>query len=137
MAYSKVLTIEPDNLNAKNSLNDLRKRIPGDLPPPNAVRMKISNKESEVRGDEMADKQDADDLAKLIIPKRLVPNKFSKMAQTMQVPKSNEFRGCEATATNRPHVQKTTFSNNKKRPEIVMSKGNVTTYDNGIVIEEL
>lgn len=122
---------------AKNSLTDLRHRVP-DLPPPNAFRMKVSDKGTPPEQGR-TDKDDADELAKLIIPKKIVQNKFAKMANSMEYMKNaknnanNKAINGDAAAAVRPKLMK----NPNKRPEIVMSKGNVTTYDNGVVIEEL
>lgn len=85
-----------------------------------------------------------DDFAKLIIPKTIIPSRLAKMASVMgaNVSKSgknvtNQKNASNAKAQRAVSGKKnpTIFRNGS--PKIVMSKNNFTTYDNGIVIEEL
>lgn len=89
-------------------------------------------------------KQEDDDFAKLIIPKKIVPSRLAKFASAMgtNVSKTgkNNTNQKAASIRNAQHTvsdkRNPTIMRNGT-PKIVMSKDNFTTYDNGIVIEEL
>lgn len=82
-----------------------------------------------------------DDFAKLIIPKTIIPSRLAKMASVM----GSKTTKNETTQRNVSNAKAQRTVSDKRNPtimrngspKIVMSKNNFTTYDNGIVIEEL
>lgn len=88
------------------------------------------------RGTEKKLEQADDDFAKLIIPKKIVPSRFAKIASAMGANMSKAGKNqANQKAVSNEKAQRTIMRNGT--PKIVMSKNNLTTYDNGVVIEEL
>lgn len=95
---------------------------------------------SQVKDNGKKVQQEDDDFAKLIIPKKIVPSRFAKIAAAMggNVSKANKNQANQKAASNEK-AQRTVSARKPTimPPKIIMSKKNVTTYDNGVVIEEL
>lgn len=115
------------------------------IPAISVTKPQTKSNTSQAKDTGKKEQQADDDFAKLIIPKTIIPSRLAKMASVMgaNVSKSgknvtnqkNAFNAKDQRAAVSGKKNPTIFRNGS--PKIVMSKNNFTTYDNGIVIEEL
>lgn len=142
--YTILLGYDAANPVAVNAMRKLREQMP-DKPPENAHRMKITSNTNVKTVEKSSTKEQIiqpkthspkNDLAELIIPKRIVPSKLARMATSMGGQQDNK---------NRPSIGQKLAPKTDRKPanaerepmRMRIPTGHKTEYKNGVIIEEL
>lgn len=148
--YTNVLRVDANNKIAAESVRKLRDRNPN-LPPPNATRVRIQDINDaaieNVKSPTITPTPCIDehvDFAALIMPKKIVPSKLSKMAQTLgqqtkTTPKTQSQNDTVKTSASPIVVTAQKSSKTQISGQIPTQSTNKqrTEYKNGVIIEEL